>query len=85
MKKDWPPRKILSELDAKGWSLRQLALHNGYKGSWSPALRNPYPRVERLIASALNLAPEEIWPTRYKNGQPNRRPGPPPRRPAHVA
>ncbi|ACY82898.1 hypothetical protein ETAE_0051 [Edwardsiella piscicida] len=26
-----------------------------------------YPRAERLIAQALDMRPEDIWPQRYRN------------------
>lgn len=26
-----------------------------------------YPRAERLIAEALEMKPEDIWPLRYRN------------------
>lgn len=29
------------------------------------ALTSPYPKAERIIADALGLTPEEIWPQRY--------------------
>jgi len=29
------------------------------------ALNRPYPKAERIIAAAIGIAPEVIWPERY--------------------
>lgn len=82
---DWHPADILAALHKAGWSLRQLAATNGYRhrSGFSVALRHPYPKVEAIIARALGLGPQEIWPSRYRpDGSPCRRPGPAPMRPA---
>lgn len=82
---DWHPADILAALHKAGWSLRQLATTNGYRhcSSFSVALRHPYPKVEAIIARALGLRPQEIWPSRYRpDGSSNRRAGPAPMRPA---
>lgn len=35
--------------------------------------QRPYPRMEKIIAEALGLTPQELFPERYdKNGLPNR-------------
>ena len=80
---NWHPADIVAALRKKNWSLRQLALAQGlHRGTLAKALRHPYPRAEHLIASALGLQPEQIWPERYDaNGQPNRRRGGVPIRP----
>lgn len=62
----------------RGYSLRQLALLNGYKNgnSITKALHSPYPLAEALIAEVLDREPQDIWPSRYNaNGQPNRQAG----------
>lgn len=72
---DWHPAEVIAALRMKGYSLRQLALLNGYcnGNSLTKALRSPYPLAEALIAEALGKTPSEIWPTRYdEKGQPNR-------------
>lgn len=59
----------------KGFSLRQLALLNGYgnPNSLAPALRRPYPLAEGIIAEAIGISAPEIWPSRYgTDGLPNR-------------
>jgi len=81
---NWHPADIIAALRKKHWSLRQLALSQGlHHGTVAKALRHPYPRAERLIANTLDLRPEHIWPERYDHdGQPNRRRGGVPIRPA---
>lgn len=71
---DWHPADIVAALRKRGWSLRRLSQHHGYRTN---ALKNviagPWPRGEWLIAEALGLRPQQIWPSRYdRHGQPNR-------------
>lgn len=82
---DWHPADVIAAIRKAGWSLRQLGLVNGYKRSALPfALHNPYPKAEAIIADALGMKPQQIWPSRYnKDGTTNRRRGPAPRRPAN--
>lgn len=85
---DWHPADILAALHKAGWSLRQLAIEHGYRhrSSLSVALRHPYPKAETIIARALNLPAQAIWPSRYHpDGGSNRRRGPAPLRPASIA
>jgi Ner family transcriptional regulator len=82
---DWHPADVVAELRKIGWSLQQLAFENGYthRSSLSMALRVPYPRAEAIIAKALGVKPQEIWPSRYnKDGTTNRLRGARPMRPA---
>ncbi len=77
---DWHPAEVVAALHMKKLSLRQLALLNGYgnANSMTSALRRPYPLAEGIIAEALDMAPGEIWPSRYgPDGKPNRGPGGP--------
>lgn len=65
-KTDMPSALIVAHLKIEGWSLSKLAQHHGYhRGTLNNALRAPWPKGERLIADALNMEPEEIWPSRY--------------------
>lgn len=76
--KDWHAADIVAALHRKEISLRQIALLNGYTNgaSLNPALRRPYPQAEALIAEALGMEPQAIWPSRYgADGKPNRGPG----------
>ena len=63
---DWHRADIVAELKKRGWSVRELSRQAGlgYSTLYS-ALERPYPKGERIIAKALNLRPEEIWPERY--------------------
>jgi Ner family transcriptional regulator len=71
---DWHRADIKAALEKRGLSLARLARLNGYARSSAPAaLHFPWPRMERLIATAIGVAPQEIWPSRYnEKGQPNR-------------
>ena len=72
--RDWSDQDVLRALYAAGWSFRRLALHHGVSPSTlRRALHQPYPRGEERIASALGIAPQQIWPSRYDSeGRPNR-------------
>jgi len=61
-------------LSLSGKNLEDLAKENGIKGkSLGTVFHRPYPRAERIIADALGLRPQDLWPERYgKNGKPNR-------------
>lgn len=85
---DWHPADVLAALRKADWSLQQLALSHGYRhrSALSVALRHPYPRAETIIARALGLQPQNIWPSRYHpDGTPLRRRGPAPLRPKRPA
>jgi Ner family transcriptional regulator len=61
-------------LHLKGYTLRSFGrLHGLTAGSVGVVFYRPYPRMERLIASALEIQPWELWPSRYdENQKPNR-------------
>jgi Ner family transcriptional regulator len=62
---DLHPAFVIALLHERGLSLRRLAIRHGYKPrTFSDALYRDYPRVEKLIADALQRKPEEIWPVR---------------------
>jgi Ner family transcriptional regulator len=67
-KTDWHRADIVAALRKAGWSLRKLAAHHGYASptTMTHALDRHWPKGERLIATAIGVAPETIWPTRYK-------------------
>ena len=75
---DWHRADIVAALRKAGWTLRQLSSHHGYApGSLGQALKRPWPRAERLIADAIGVAPETIWPSRYaRRAQDTTGPGP---------
>lgn len=63
---DWHPAYIVAALRAKGWSLRRLSVDRGYHPTTlAVALHRDVPKYERIIASTIGVAPEEIWPSRY--------------------
>ena len=63
---DWHSAYIIYRLRLRGLSFRKLARLNGYAaGSTSYAAHVPWPKMERLIASAIGVPPQEIWPSRY--------------------
>lgn len=84
---DWHPADIVAGVIKSGWSLAQLSLEHGYshRGSLGLALRQPYPKAERIIADAIGVKPQVIWPSRYNlDGTTNRLPGRKPLRPSNL-
>lgn len=73
---DWHRADILAELRKKGWSLRSLAIEGKVSyNTLKSALDKPYPKMERLIANAIGVAPEIIWAGRNAERiERNRRP-----------
>ncbi|KIX14965.1 helix-turn-helix domain-containing protein [Dethiosulfatarculus sandiegensis] len=70
---DWHKADIKAALEKAGWSLRRLAEARGYSHSMvRAALYKPYPNAERIIADALGLRPQDIWPSRYDERRPKR-------------
>ena len=70
--RDWHRADIKAALEKQGWTLRQLSLHHLYAGkSLATALAKPWPRGEGIIAEAIGVPAQRIWPTRYnKDGTP---------------
>lgn len=63
---DWHKADIKAALEKRGLSLGKLGRLNGYsRTAPAHALRFPWPKMEKLIADALGLPPQQIWPTRY--------------------
>lgn len=63
---DWHPAYVVYRLRLKGLSLRRLSRINKYSPAAAQlATRISWPKMERLIADALGVAPQEIWPSRY--------------------
>lgn len=64
---DWSPAKLKFELEERGLSYRYLSLRAGYaKDSLKAVARTPNTRYEKVIADALGVEPEDIWPSRYE-------------------
>jgi Ner family transcriptional regulator len=63
---DWHPADILAALKKRGQSLAGLSVANGYHPTAAgKALKQPWPAMERLLAAALGVPPQTIWPSRY--------------------
>lgn len=66
--KDWHSADIIATLKKKGITLAELSRQSGYVSSTlSNARVRPWKKGELIIASALNMHPEQIWPSRYAN------------------
>jgi Ner family transcriptional regulator len=62
MQSDWHPADIIAGLKKRGTSLSALSR----QARLANALTRRWPKGERLIAEALDVAPENIWPSRYR-------------------
>ncbi|EAN6190378.1 DNA-binding protein [Salmonella enterica] len=64
---DWPPEIIKARLHMAGLSFRSVSVEAGYsKDSLKSVLRTPCRPYQQIIADALGVTPEEIWPSRYQ-------------------
>jgi Ner family transcriptional regulator len=64
---DWHPADVQAALKKRGFSLAGSSAANGYHATAAgKALRHPWPALEKLIAAAIGISPQEIWPSRYK-------------------
>ncbi|MHB7086321.1 helix-turn-helix domain-containing protein [Klebsiella pneumoniae] len=74
---DWHPADIIAGLKKKGTSLAAVSRSAGLSSSTlANALLRPWPKGEKLIADAMGISPEIIWPSRYFDevGNPVNRP-----------
>ncbi len=63
---DWHPADVKCALAKVGTNLTELAKENGLApATLRNVFRAKWPKGERIIAEALNEAPENIWPSRY--------------------
>ena len=71
---DWHPFEIIVALRMKGTSLDRLGRLAGYhpKALHSVSHRT-WPKGEAIIANAIGVAPESIWPSRYSDKSNKRR------------
>ncbi len=59
---------IVAAIHKQGTTVQELSVSAGLaKGSLANALRRPWPKGERIIAEAIGMAPQEIWPSRYSS------------------
>ncbi|MCQ3545426.1 helix-turn-helix domain-containing protein [Salmonella enterica subsp. enterica serovar Indiana] len=67
MLQDWHPADIIAALKKRGTSLSALSRQAGLASSTlANVLIRHWPKGERLIAEKLGVAPEQIWPSRYR-------------------
>ncbi|EEI7991406.1 transcriptional regulator [Salmonella enterica subsp. enterica] len=70
MQQDWHPADIIAGLRKRGTSLAELSRQSGLASSTlANALTRHWPKGERLIADALSVTPEQIWPSRYRKAE----------------
>lgn len=66
MQADWHSADIIAALKKRGTSLSAVSREAGLASSTlTNALVRRWPKGERLIAQALEVTPEQIWPSRY--------------------
>ncbi|EHD22807.1 MULTISPECIES: helix-turn-helix domain-containing protein [Brenneria] len=69
--RDWHRADIVAALHKRGLSLSQLSREQGLAArTLNNAFERRYPRAEELIAQALDMTPEELWPSRYLDKKP---------------
>ncbi|WP_373100828.1 MULTISPECIES: helix-turn-helix domain-containing protein [Pasteurellaceae] len=65
---DWERIDIIYALKKKGTTLAALSRQSGLNSrTLNNALERRYPKGERIIATAIGVTPEIIWPSRYAN------------------
>ncbi|NVK42142.1 MAG: helix-turn-helix domain-containing protein [Oceanospirillaceae bacterium] len=66
-KEDMHPADVMAALKKRGLTMSAVAKEAGYKypQSLRSALDRKWPKGERIIAAALGMKPEDIWPSRY--------------------
>ncbi|ECG8259382.1 TPA: helix-turn-helix domain-containing protein [Citrobacter freundii] len=63
---DWHSGDIIAMLKKRGTLISAVSRNSGLASSTlTNALIRHWPKGERLIADALGVVPEQIWPSRY--------------------
>ena len=63
---DWHKADVKCALEKRGYSFVKVSRLNGYcKTAAQNVVRAPWPKMERIVATAIGVAPQEIWPSRY--------------------
>ena len=63
--KEWHRADVVAALKRNGWTVRALSRrHKLSEYTLYTALDRPYPKGERIIAEALGLNVQDIWPER---------------------
>lgn len=69
-KQDWHQADIIAALRKRGTSLAAVSREAGLcSTTLANALTRSWPKGEWLIAEAIGVAPNEIWPSRYYSPQ----------------
>ncbi|EES3539580.1 helix-turn-helix domain-containing protein [Escherichia coli] len=64
---DWSSADIKAALERRDTNLSRLSRENNLQPrTLGNALRVPYPKGEKIIARAIGVEPQVIWPTRYE-------------------
>jgi Ner family transcriptional regulator len=64
---------IIWQLSLKNMTCADLAREQGVtRNAVYAAFTRPYPKMEAIIAKALGMAADKLFPERYTNGVPNR-------------
>ncbi|PTP90120.1 MULTISPECIES: helix-turn-helix domain-containing protein [Vibrio] len=68
LQSDWHRADIKAALEKKGLSYAGLARSSGLKsGTLHNAIARHWPKGEKIIADAIGVTPQEIWPSRYQS------------------
>ncbi len=63
---DLHPADIKALLEKRGLSLAEVSRSAGYSSTAAGrALRAAWPAMEEVIAEAIGLTPQQVWPSRY--------------------
>ncbi len=67
MGSDWHSADIIAALKKRGTTLSAVSRKAGLASTTlTNALVRHWPKGEKLIAEALDVTPEQIWPSRYR-------------------
>ena len=76
--KDWHWADLMAHLRKRGWSVRQIAIAEGYNDEGRTLLgaaRKPSPKAEAILAAYAGIDhPQVIWPSRYNSDGSTARP-----------
>ena len=65
--KDWHRAEVLAQLKMKGTSLAEVSRNAGLSSrTLSNVFYRAYPKGQSIIASAIGVSAEHIWPSRYE-------------------
>ena len=64
--RDWHKADIKCALEKRGYTFFRLSRLNGYADtSIQMVIHHPWPKAERIVAAAIGVPPQQIWPSRY--------------------